>query len=501
MKKILKILLSAFFIASIICSPAYSAELPLVMNVYIEEDSINVYYKNIDSEVENVYIGNEECISYAVDDIGEINTIIIVDNSSSINEHYREGIKEFMTELVAARNDGDIFTVATFSKEITYLVQESSDYLDIKNKIDSINFVNQESYFTNTLYNILDELSKSEEKRYTRVIIIADGIDNENLGYTNDELYDKIESVKVPIYTIGCMGNNNEENLKNMFSLSRMSNAKDYLIDETSFTDILLDILNDTNISKLTLTPQDDLCDGTNKTIRISFGEDFCLVDAAMPFKVSEKEIDSKSIDTSVEANSNEILEVEQTDESQSSISLILIAAIIMLLAAVIILIIKISKSRSKLKNHEEVDISHIGNPKDSTVVSEEAHRQTELLDMDEMKYNKTDILSGRKSVRLCLQDLNDSAKTFEYPIRDRVLIGKDPARCQIVIDYSKYVSAVHCEIIAREKDFVVRDGGDNVIASTNGTYVNDKKAVPELPLPEGSILRIGNISFRVNYK
>ena len=46
-----------------------------------------------------------------------------------------------------------------------------------------------------------------------------------------------------------------------------------------------------------------------------------------------------------------------------------------------------------------------------------------------------------------------------------------------------------------------MRDGGGDVIASTNGTFVNDKRVAPELPLPSGSILKLGQVRLKVSYK
>ena len=113
----------------------------------------------------------------------------------------------------------------------------------------------------------------------------------------------------------------------------------------------------------------------------------------------------------------------------------------------------------------------------------------------------KTDIINGGKTVKLCLQDIHDPTKTFEYPLRGAVLIGKDEARCQVVINYNKYVSAVHCEILPKGNGYVVRDGGDTVIASTNGTFVDGVKAAPELALPAGSVLKLGEVSLKVTYR
>ena len=96
---------------------------------------------------------------------------------------------------------------------------------------------------------------------------------------------------------------------------------------------------------------------------------------------------------------------------------------------------------------------------------------------------------------------MDNPSRTFEYPLRDKILIGRDSSKCQIVIDYSTYVSGIHCEVASRGGSLFVRDGGGDVIASTNGTFVNDKRAAPELPLPSGSILKLGQVRLKVSYK
>ena len=499
MRKYAKLLSSLLCILALCCSLAFGAEAPCVMNAQTTGDTITAFVKAPEAEISQVHIGNEECQSYTQGELGAIRTVVIVDNSLSIRQTYREGIKDFLKELVAARRDGDTFTIATFAKDITYLVQDSNDYLDIRNRIDAFSFVDQETFFSNTLYDVLTDLEGSSAGIYTRVIVIADGVDNETLGYTESELHEKIQNALIPIYTIGCSADNNEENLKNMFSLSRLSNGKSYLADEIGFPGILQDILQDTDIIKITITPPDALCDGTVKNVRISFGEAYCGAELAMPFKELAAEPETAPETTAPPPETASAV----PDEPEASLPIpsILIGALGICLVCGILAAVMLSRKRKADTGPESSDLPE-WKPVQETKAAPAAAGETELLKPGHPRSgDETGIISGSRSVKLCLQDIKDPSRTFEYPIRDRVLIGRDAARCQIVIDYNRYISSVHCEVLAKGGGYVVRDGGGTVIASKNGTFVNEKKAAPEQPLPSGSTLRLGEVSFKVSFR
>lgn len=68
----------------------------------------------------------------------------------------------------------------------------------------------------------------------------------------------------------------------------------------------------------------------------------------------------------------------------------------------------------------------------------------------------------------LCCCGGSYAGAQVELPDQTEVKIGKDPARCQIVIDRRyKKVSRVHCGVLRKGKCFYVRD------YSTNGTFMN----------------------------
>lgn len=508
MKKIFRFFLAWCCVAAFVYSTVYGASLASVMNVYTSEEEVILFLKNQEKEIETVYVGGEEAKRFRTEEMGPVRTIVLLDNSLSIKEKYRASIKTFLTDLAAARNTGDTFTIATYAEQTTYLTEESSDYLNIKAQIDGIQFINQESYFTNALYTVLEELDQYDEIKYTRIIVIADGIDNEALGYTDEELNGRIRDAGVPIYTLGCTSKGNEENLKRMFSLSRLSNGKSYLMDEVSESEILKEIESDLDIVKVVVVPQDKVCDGTSQSVRISFGEDYCTAQAVMPFKARETVRETEKKET-VPEKTTAVQETKKETEPETSGSLrwnkktsMLIAAGASVLAVLIILPIVIIKRKKTEKSGFSDSEFDIPSAKNKELEKKRPNGDTKIMnDSSDESTGQTDILGVNRQVRLLLKDMDNPSKTFEYPIRDKIRIGRNASKCQVVIDYDKYISAIHCEIIVKGDGLYVRDGGGDVIASTNGTFVNGKRVAPELPLPSGSVLKLGQVRLAVSYK
>lgn len=490
MKKTIRRLSVWCCMAVLAAMPVHAADLAAVKNAYTDADSIVLFVGAEEGEINHAYVGNDEA-SFRREETGPVRTVVVLDNSLSIRAEYRESIKTFLADLAASGKDNDTFTIATFAEDVTYLVQESDDYLDIKTQVEGLQFVNQDSYFTNTIYTVLDDIETCEEIKYTRIIVIADGIDNEKLGYTDGELDSRIKKAGFPVYSVGCASNGNEENLKRMFALSRLSGGKSYLLGDVSGQEILRDIVKDTDVMKIRIIPSDKACDGTTKVVRLSIGDDYCQTEVSMPFKTVEETTEEVEPETTAAPEP----EIEET-QSRGMMKWAIPVAAAVFLAAVAAAMMVTRQKRKKKTEETFNDLSGIGHSKE-TVIKKTGRREsdTELLNGD------TEIMGQGQALKLVLKDMDRPAKTFEYPLRDKVRIGRDASRCQIVIDYSKYVSSIHCEIVVKGNGLCVRDGGGDVIASTNGTFVNGKRVAPELPLPSGAVLKLGEVRLAVTYQ
>lgn len=92
----------------------------------------------------------------------------------------------------------------------------------------------------------------------------------------------------------------------------------------------------------------------------------------------------------------------------------------------------------------------------------------------------------------LVVEDSDVLAPGTRYPIMSGVTtLGRSTAN-DIILKNDDYVSGTHARLTRHGGLLYVEDSN-----STNGTYVNGKRAVGATPLRAGDIVRIGSTSFR----
>jgi len=89
---------------------------------------------------------------------------------------------------------------------------------------------------------------------------------------------------------------------------------------------------------------------------------------------------------------------------------------------------------------------------------------------------------------------LSGTAGTYPIAPGAELLIGRDSARCQVILQEPR-VSATHAAVRFDGGQILVRDMGSN-----NGTLVNGNRIAPNVntPVPPGSVLRFGPVEFVV---
>ncbi|MFH1732422.1 MAG: ATPase, T2SS/T4P/T4SS family [Planctomycetota bacterium] len=88
----------------------------------------------------------------------------------------------------------------------------------------------------------------------------------------------------------------------------------------------------------------------------------------------------------------------------------------------------------------------------------------------------------------LVITDRKDGSQRRTAVEASRFVIGKK-ASCHLVLDRVN-ISREHCELTASSAGHVIRD-----LKSRNGTYVNGTKVEGEVPLPDGSVIQLGDFT------
>ena len=85
----------------------------------------------------------------------------------------------------------------------------------------------------------------------------------------------------------------------------------------------------------------------------------------------------------------------------------------------------------------------------------------------------------------------NANVPGYKFPEENKIIVGANPTRCQIVINGAPYVSNIHCSIRynAQKNTYIVKDH------SSNGTFVNGARLPKDqaMEYPAGTILSLAD--------
>lgn len=512
-------LLLSFVTGCLMAAPAMAAEPGTVVSSEVDGEQLVLYVQN-PGEIESIecQIGTTpaEAVSYGPISGLEVpaSTLLLLDNSLSVSSRYRPMINEIMTNLAANRMAGEQFTVATFSDTITCLLEDSSDYAQVKQTLDGISYHDQETYLTDVLYEVLAGWEQNPEPGYKRIVIVSDGVDNKAIGYTKEELYDLLEEHPYPIYTIGCSyqsGNNNEA-LENMFALSRMTRSSYWLLDEVSDSmSVVSEIAVGNDVIRVAVDAPASVCDGTQKGVKLTMQVGGETKEASvvmdMPFGAAEvipeepetEEPETEAEPETEETEAGETVDAEAISQQKRKAAIYAIIAGFAALAAVAVavVIVRVVKQR---KEEERF----VAAPEEAFHQSLEQSRQagfpgdqTEMLGR-EFGEDTAMVWSGSKQGRtLVLIDQNYPGRRFETPLSGVVVIGRSQKDgCQVVLDYDKSVSRRHCQIRLDGSQLKIKDLG-----SRNKTFVNNNVVIGETGFGSGSVITLGNVKMKVELR
>ena len=495
-------------------SIAYAGSEMKIKSAYCTDDDVFLYVEGLTEPAEGlVYqIGNVVCedISYKeIKDAGlPFRTLIMVDNSLSIPVDDREKEKEVIKTLIEGHAEGEQIRLASFSEDIEYLSEYSTDYKALVGVTESIDYHDQETFVTDVLYSELDEIKENCKDGYTRIVIISDGVDNKPIGVTKDELYSKIKESSYPVYTIGTKNGKNNSELENMFALSRMTNADSFILDEIDGVDIVKDIFSkdyDLDVIKVGIPEKAKTGGLQNTKLALPDGSSAEVVINA-PFGVeadgkaeTEETIEGREEEDSGDnyegddEDEEDLIEIKETEFSLRDFLLdhlrIVIIAALSLLVFIIILIIILVSSAKKRKAAQDAKqaISSLKNSPGRTAFE---NATTELV--RENNGEDTSLMfagerGAKVSYRLTLTDKKDPGKVFECELKDTVIVGRKSDVTDLAVNYDRSISGKHCMIMCKNNRFYIQDLG-----SANHTKLNGSIIYGEAEVRNGDIITLG---------
>jgi len=467
-----------------------------ILTHFVTENGIIVYVANPESVTDfsvDCQIGTRAAKSVESSLISQeetsLKTILLLDNSLSVKKKYREFIFDMVNQLIDRKAANEKITVAVFSDKLEYILKDEKDTERLKEAVGSIEYKDQETYLTDVLYDLFSELHMQNDGTLVRIIVVSDGVDNKEIGYTKEELNTLISKCPYPIYALGCTNGNNNKNLKSMFALSRLTGGEAFLLDDvTDGEDILKSIAETDNTIKVRIIPQKEDCDGTGKAVKLSLvtpsGTYQKSFETEMPFADIEAEVQTEesrpvitepeSTEQSSEQSTELVLKNEKEEKKTFSFWIIAVAAGAAVIAAVTVIFLKRKKKTPPY-----------------TVLEDDC--KTELADDDRTeRIGADDDATSRMTVStLILQDADKPARRYEAELYMPISVGRG-SECRIRVEDSS-VSRSQCEITKRGTRVYVKN-----LSESNITKLDGYKLSGEEEITSGSKLTMGRVTLIV---
>lgn len=468
---------------------SYAAASAVVLEQRMLEDSLLLYVKHSGEEQKvQAHIGTESGVKARVTDSGDLSVVtwLLMDNSLSISGEDRETAKRLLTDLVAGRAQNERFNLCTFSDKLTVLLEDSQNYTELKAQIDQLEHEDQETYLTDVLSELLDREMERDGDEFVRVIIISDGVDNNPGGLTREELLRRLKEQAIPIYTLGSVNQNNGQNLKEMYALSRQTNGLSWTLGELTDTLSVVQAMSGAELPVcVEVEIPEALQDGSVKGVQLTFRDGAVAeTQATMPFgivKDTPVELPADHSDPAPDPQPEP--EPEPDSEFPFMLLIVILAATAVLVAGVAaFLLIRRKKEKNRIEP-VELNLNAVGGGTELNLPGELPGGDTMLL------------INNDRRLILKLIDRTDPNRHFEVPLCGKVTIGRSPSN-QIVLDYERSVSGTHCEVFVAGNIFKIRDLG-----SKNGTYVDGIQVGDVAEISSGSVLKLGRLELMVDIR
>lgn len=504
MRKISKLLMLIGIIAALFLSGADDTSAAIdeayVSAIHTTEKQVYAYVKNVnEAKSVRMQIGTEICEKASVKKLSEcsnigMDTLILIDNSLSISQANRKKTQDLLKNIIEHHAEGERFSVMTFAETLGD-VHFTTDYQSWIQVIDGIEYRDQDTYLIDVLYRAVEVLTNQENMNYKRIIVVSDGVDDNNRGYTKDELHRLIQENMLPIYGIASMWKSKEDGIETMFELSRTAKSPYFLLDDytDSFNEIVEQISKDYTAYVAVGTIPDKLKDGETRnmklTLKNSDGNITVEAKATLPFaEVKEAVVEKKETPTSTPtpkptAAPSAAPEPEKI-KNTFPIGMIFAGGIAGILVLAVIISFILEKKKEKKKN-----------PGDSLEFKLDDVDETEFLKKDDVSDETADetVLIWDVSKDLKFTDLKNN-KTFVYNLKDQMVLGRKEDLCDIAFSYDKNVSGKHCKITLTDGELILED-----LNSSNGTWINDRKVTGKEVLHSGDEMKLGKLVLKVD--
>ncbi|MCL2136730.1 MAG: VWA domain-containing protein [Coriobacteriia bacterium] len=221
------------------------AHMPEVVAYLRFETSAEITTENVSAVLAQKALVTESVSTLADSGEGTL-YIILVDVSTSMGGPQLQAIKSSLNDLIDNMSENDRVTLITFANAPTILVNGGEDRDELRSEVDNLSIIDGDTSLNDALVMAaeLSQIISADLPNHRVAVVITDGINEKSgTGYTNDDVSESMQNVRLPIFTLIVRGayGMNQDAIFTLSSLSLNSGGKATYVSNESMSEALLD--------------------------------------------------------------------------------------------------------------------------------------------------------------------------------------------------------------------------------------------------------------------
>ncbi|MDF2614675.1 MAG: hypothetical protein K0S71_2461 [Clostridia bacterium] len=446
--------------------------------------------------------------------------MILVDISKSFKAADKEKTLTVISSILENSFPNTEFALVTFGSEVVVKQDFTQDRFAFAKALEKVEMNDKKTNLYTALVKAAEIYHQKDiqPKEKCQILVISDGQEYDETGLTKDEVYLKLKSANLPVYTLGMYnertGESGKENIKVLSSFARVTGGLDTVLGmdkktEEEVADLITKHINGSFAAELDVGAIK--ADGKEYflDLKIKSGEkvvsaegvnvrmDVSAEEGAKPEEPSKTETAPKKEETPKNESPSKPSKENVKPEDNQKNRMILIgsvvggAALIVMIVIIIIVLNIRKKSKQKVLTEQK---SEQGNQQEISQEDKTVQLTTQKAAENIAAPDQT-LEAERKAIKLTKLGADLSKGTVEVAIRDAFTIGRSNGRNDLVILNDEAISSVHCKLYVASGSIYIEDLG-----STNGTYVNGIPISYPIKLNSDDIILMGTSEYRITF-
>lgn len=411
--------------------------------------------------------------------------ILLVDISKSLTGDQFKQVHTALKDWVLAIAENDRVALMTFGSQVKVVQDFTSDKGRLQEQIESLHPTDDHTQLHQGFLRAMDLANRADKDlpHYRVIVTLSDGKDDYAGGATRQEVLDRMQEDRVPIYALGLRPvfsktkEKDRQALEALGSFARTSGGEYLEVGsdrlETSYAAMRQRIRQ---VFVARLSCNECPTDGQTRRLQMSYSAGTRILPDGLSLRLLPQVAAGNPTDAKPlieDAKTVPLGRVDPTPENKSFSPLWLYGGGVLMLLGLLIGVFRLFHKNERRIKDEELGES-FALPRTSTILHTSLHAVKGV------------------PVRLTVIGRNDSAQQYEVDLIDKALIGRSEQDCRVTLPEDWEVSARHCALIREQGDIFVQD-----LDSKNGTMVNGVPITGKHRLQDDDLISIGRTSLR----